>query len=140
MPVLYFQAPRRPFLRVADKFVVGPASDDPAVPYCPTGYQAGGMRIDGATMRTVADMLSLPPSRVLLGTVTQDRTGLTGRYTMELEYPFRPTSPAGPAAQPEFAGPSLSTAVLEQWGLRLVPGKGPLRVVVIESAQPPTPN
>jgi hypothetical protein len=142
MPVLYFQAPRRPLQRNGDKFVVGPASeaDDPAVPYCPTGYRAGGMKVDGATMRTVADMLSLPPARALLGTITQDRTGLTGRFTLELDYPFPPTGPAASAAPPEFAGPSLSTAVLEQWGLRLVRSRGQLKVIVVESAQPPTEN
>jgi uncharacterized protein (TIGR03435 family) len=139
MPVLYFQAPRRPLQKVEDRFGVGPASeaDDPSVPYCPTGYRAGGIRIDGATMFTVAEMLSLPPSRALLGTITQDRTGLTDRYTLELDYPF----PTGtPAASPEFAGPSLSTAVLEQWGLRLVPDKGQLKALVVDSAQLPTGN
>jgi len=142
MPVLFFQAPRRPLQKVEDKFVVGAAlaADDPAVPYCPTGYRAGGMRVDGATMFTVAEMLSLPPARALLGTITQDRTGLTGRYTMELDYLFAPSAPAVPAALPEFAGPSLSTAVQEQWGLRLVPGKGQLKVIVVESAQPPIGN
>jgi uncharacterized protein (TIGR03435 family) len=142
MPVLYFQAPRRPLQRVEDKFVVGPASaaDDPSVPYCPTGYRAGGMRIDGATMFTVAEMLSLPPGRALLGTLTQDHTGLTGRYTMELDFPFPPTGPAAPAAPPEFAGPSLATAVREQWGLRLAPGKGTLKVIIVESAQLPAGN
>jgi uncharacterized protein (TIGR03435 family) len=141
MPVLYFQAPRRALQRVGDKFVVGPASaaDDPGVPYCPTGYRAGGMRIDGATMFTVAEMLSLPPGRALLGTLTQDRTGLTGRYTLELDFPFPPTGP-GAAAPTEFAGPSLSTAVREQWGLRLAPGKGTLKVAIVESAQLPTGN
>jgi uncharacterized protein (TIGR03435 family) len=141
MPALLFQAPRRPLQRIEDKFVVGPASeaDDPAVPYCPTGYRAGGIRVDGATMFTAAEMLSLPPARALLGTITQDRTGLTGRYTMELDYFFAP-GPAAPTASPEFAGPSLSTAVLEQWGLRLVPSKGRLKTIVVESAQPPTAN
>ena len=140
MPVLYLQAPRRPLQRLEDKFVVGPASEaeDPGVPYCPTGYRAGGIRVDGATMLTVAEMLSLPPARALLGTITQDRTGLTERYTMELDYPFVP--PAAPAAPPEFAGPSLSTAVQEQWGLRLAPSKGPLKVIVVESAQRPAAN
>ena len=141
MPALVFQAPRRPLQRIDDKFVVGPASeaDDPAVAYCPTGYRVGGIRVDGATMFTAAEMLSLPPARALLGTVTQDRTGLTGRYTLELDYFFAP-GPAAPAPSPEFAGPSLSTAVLEQWGLRLVPGKGRLKVIVVDSAQPPTAN
>jgi hypothetical protein len=39
-------------------------------------------------MLTVAEMLSLPPARASLGTITQDRTGLTDRYTMERDYPF----------------------------------------------------
>ena len=138
-PALVFPAQRRPLQMVDGKLVVGPVSDadDPAVPYCPTGYRVGGMRIDGATMFTVAEMLSLPPARAMLGGVTQDRTGLTERYTLELDY-FFPPSPAGAQAQPEFAPPSLSTAVQEQWGLRLVPGKGQLKVVVVESAQRPT--
>jgi len=141
MPVLSFPSARRPLQRVGDTFVVGPASetDDPAVPYCPTGYSAGGIRIDGATMVTVADVLSLPPGRAALGTVTQDQTGLTDRYTMELEYAF-PRSPSAGAPQPEFAGPSLSTAVREQWGLRIVPGRGPLKVIRVESARLPTDN
>ena len=140
LPVLSFQAARRPLQKIDDRFVVGPASeaDDPAVPYCPTGYSAGGIRIDGATMVTVADVLSLPPGRALLGTVTQDYTGLTDRYTLELDYRFTPSSPAAP--QPEFAGPSLPTAVREQWGLRLEPRKGLLKVVRVESAQLPTEN
>jgi len=91
-------------------------------------------------MVTVAGVLSLPAARALLGTVTEDRTGLTDRYTMELDFPFSPTAPAGPAGPPEFAGPSLSDAVREQWGLRLVPSKGQLKVIVVESAQGPTEN
>ena len=63
--------------------------------------------------------------------------GLTGRYSMELDYLF---AAGPPAAAPEFGAPSLATAVREQWGLRLVSGKGPLETVVIESAQLPTPN
>jgi len=34
----------------------------------------------------------------------------------------------------------LSTAVLEQWGLRVAPTKGRLKVIVVESAQLPTGN
>jgi uncharacterized protein (TIGR03435 family) len=140
MPVLSFPSARRPLQRIDDKFVVGPASeaDDPAVPYCPTGYSARGIRVDGATMVTVADVLSLPPGRALLGTVTRDQTGLTDRYTMELDYVFPPLSAGAP--QPEFAGPSLPTAVREQWGLRIVPGRGLLKVIRVESAQLPTDN
>ena len=115
-------------------------SDDPDVPYCPTGYRNGGILADGATMSTVAELLSLPPARALLGAMTYDRTGLTGRYTMELDFLFPATPQGAGAAAPEFAGPSLSTAVRDQWGLRLVPGEGALKVFVIESAQLPTAN
>jgi uncharacterized protein (TIGR03435 family) len=132
MPALYLQAPRRSLLNAPR-----PADDDPAVAECPTGYRAGGISLDGVTMFTVAEVLSLPPSRALLGTIVADKTGLTGRYTMELDYPF-PVQPAGTAA--DVGLPSLSTAVREQWGLRLVPGQGQFRRVVVESAQLPTAN
>jgi uncharacterized protein (TIGR03435 family) len=135
MPILYFQAPRR-------SLQSGPPSeaDDPAVAECPTGYRAGGISLDGVTMFTVAEVLSLPPSRALLGTIVADQTGLKGRYTLELDYPFPLQAAANPAAPADFGLPSLVTAVQEQWGLRVVPGKGPFRLVVVESAQLPSEN
>ena len=134
MAQLMFPAGLRPLQKVGDTFVVGPASDadDPAMTYCPSGFRRGRLIIDGATMSTVAEMLSLPPGRQLLGTSTQDRTGLTGRYTLDLDYLF------GAPPSSDFSGPSLATAVREQWGLRLVPGKGQFKVIVVESAQLPT--
>ena len=135
MPVLYLQAPRRSLRS-------GPPSgaDDPAVAECPSGYRPGGISLDGATMFTVAEVLSLPPGRALLGWIVADQTGLSGRYTMELDYPFPPQRPADPSAPADFGLPSLFTAVQEQWGLRVVRGKGPFRLVVVESAQLPTAN
>ena len=81
-------------------------------------------------MSTVAEVLSLPPARALLGTIVADQTGLKGRYTLELEYVF----------PPDVTAPSLSTVLQEQWGLRVVPGRGTFRNVVVESAQLPTEN
>ena len=107
---------------------------------CPSGYRAGGITLDGVTMSTVAEVLSLPPGRALLGTIVADQTGLSGRYVVELDYPFFAQRPADPAAGQGFGGPSLPTAVQEQWGLQLVPGRGPFRAVVIESAQLPAEN
>ena len=90
-------------------------------------------------MFSVAEFLSLPQSRPLLdGTITHDRTGLTGRYSLELDYAFsqgRPANPTAPAGEP-----SLYTVIQEQWGLRVVPGPGTLKVVTIENAQPPAEN
>jgi uncharacterized protein (TIGR03435 family) len=134
MPLLYFQAPRRALLQD------GPRSeaDDAGVAECPSGYRAGGIALDGVTMFTVAEVLSLPPGRALLGTIVADQTGLKGRYTMELDYPF--PAQGGAAAPADFGLPSLATAVQEQWGLRIVPGKGPFRLAVVESAQLPSAN
>lgn len=130
MPALVFPAARKPLQRIGDKFVVGAASDDDdaEVTYCPTGYRVGGIKADGVTMSTVASLLSLPPARALLGTITEDQTGLTGRYTLELDFVFPPPADA----------PSLSTAIKEQWGLRLVSSKGTLKIIRVESAQLPT--
>ena len=130
MPALVFPAARRPLQRVGDQLVVPPASesDDAEVAYCPTGYRVGGIIADGVTMTTVASLLSLPPARALLGTITEDQTGLTGRYTLDLDYVFPP--------QPD--APALTTVIKEQWGLRVVPGKGPFKVIRVESAQLPT--
>ena len=115
-------------------------ADEPATPRCRSGYRAGGITLDGATMFTVAEVLSLPQSRSLLGGVTTDQTGLKGRYTMELDYEFvaQPSAGPAPAASADFAGPTLVTAIQEQWGLRLVRRRGPFKVIVVESAQPPT--
>jgi uncharacterized protein (TIGR03435 family) len=130
VPPLVFPAPRRPLERVGDKPVVPPASDtdDPEMAYCPTGYRIGGIIADGVTMSTVASLLSLPPARMLLGNITHDQTGLTGRYTLDLDFVFPPPADA----------PSLFTAIKEQWGLRVVPGKGPFKTIRVESAQLPT--
>ena len=130
MPALMFPAARRPLQRVGDQLVVPPASesDDAEVAYCPTGYRVGGIRADGVTMTIVASLLSLPPARALLGNLTEDQTGLTGRYTLDLDYVFPPP----PDAE------ALRTAIKEQWGLRVVPGQGTFKVIRVESAMPPT--
>jgi uncharacterized protein (TIGR03435 family) len=114
--------------------------DEPAMPRCLSGYRPGGITLDGATMFSVAEVLSLPQARALLGGLTGDGTGLKGRYTMDLDYEFAPPRPLGAAAAPEFAGPALSTAIREQWGLRIQPGQAPFRLVVVESAQLPPAN
>jgi uncharacterized protein (TIGR03435 family) len=111
-------------------------NDEPAMPRWPGGYRPNGLFLEGVTMFTVAEWLSLPQSRTLMGGIVGDRTGLNGRYTLELNYPFAQAGAGGS----DFAGPSLPTVVREQWGLRLERGPGSFRRVVVESAQPPTDN
>jgi uncharacterized protein (TIGR03435 family) len=77
-----------------------------------------------------------------------DKTGLMGLFDIKLEWtpgaeqppgPFGPNPNAPPPAPPEDAV-SIFTAVQEQLGLRLESAKGPLEVIVIDSAQKPTEN
>jgi uncharacterized protein (TIGR03435 family) len=65
------------------------------------------------------------------GLVLEGVTGLAGPYNIELEFDFRA------ANQPDYTGPSIFTALKEQLGLKLEASKGPLEVLVVESASPP---
>jgi uncharacterized protein (TIGR03435 family) len=77
-----------------------------------------------------------------------DKTGLTGTYDITLE--FAPMSRSQSRIAMELSGitsdegfvfPSLSTALQEQAGLRLVKGTAPFEVLVIDSADKvPTEN
>ena len=88
-------------------------------------------------MFTVAEMLSLPPARALLGTITQDRTGLTDRYTMELDYPFPPQ--AAPAAPPELGLPPVPPPFRSNGDYGWCRARA-VQVIMVESAQLPTAN
>jgi uncharacterized protein (TIGR03435 family) len=72
-----------------------------------------------------------------------DRTGLTGIYDIELTWtpevpPAAPNGAPSPGFDPN--GPTLFTAVQEQLGLKLEPTTGPVEVLVIDSADRPTPD
>jgi uncharacterized protein (TIGR03435 family) len=61
-----------------------------------------------------------------------DRTGLTGRFDFTLTW--------APAGSNDTEAPSIFTAVQEQLGLKLEPARGPVDVLVIDSAERPTPD
>jgi uncharacterized protein (TIGR03435 family) len=71
-----------------------------------------------------------------------DRTGLTADYEFDLRW--TPEALPGPSAESfvrvDPDGPSLFTAVQEQLGLKLEATTGPVEVLVIGSAERPTPN
>jgi uncharacterized protein (TIGR03435 family) len=77
-----------------------------------------------------------------------DKTGLAGRFTIHLEFsPDQATpglrgpaggSPADAAANPTL--PTIFTAIQEQLGLRLVPSKGPVELLVIDHIEKPSEN
>ena len=79
-----------------------------------------------------------------------DRTGLTGQYDVDLQWtpqgvPLnrpRGDDPAPPIPGPRLdpTGTSLETAIQEQLGLKLEPGRAPVPVLVIDNAQRPGPD
>lgn len=78
------------------------------------------------------------------GQTVVDRTGLTGRYDLKLDWTPDSTAPLTPANNTANAadpsGPSLFTAVQEQLGLKLKAAKEPVPVFVVERAALPEPN
>ena len=96
-----------------------------------TKGRAGIMAVEGCGAGALADSLSYDAGRKVI-----DKTGLTGRYDFELHW----TPDNTPADSPLAGGPSIFTAVQEQLGLKLEPSTAPLHILVIDSAQKPTPN
>jgi uncharacterized protein (TIGR03435 family) len=109
----------------------------------PCGMMMGPGRImsGGMPMENLATSLSRLVSRVVV-----DRTGLTGGYEATLEFtPDQSQLPPGGLANlppgvpaPPVDGPSLFTALKEQLGLKLDSDHAPVRVLVIDSIEPPT--
>lgn len=103
--------------------------------------------LPGGAGRIVARGLDMPGLAAFLGTspgrMVIDRTGLTGRYDVDLTYTPSAFSAealaqrAGATAPPgvDPAGPPLLTAVQEQLGLKLEPARGPVNVLVIDRAE-----
>jgi uncharacterized protein (TIGR03435 family) len=78
-----------------------------------------------------------------LGRAVIDKTGLTGKFDVDLTWTPAPGERddgeiAGQLANPD--GPTLFTALQEQLGLHLQSGKGPVTTLVIERAEKPGAN
>ncbi len=83
----------------------------------------------GLTTTIIAQQLSQITGRIVV-----DKTNLTDRYDLELQW----TPDDAPVA--DNSAPSLFTAIQEQLGLKLEPAKEPVPVLVIDQIDPPTPN
>ena len=85
----------------------------------------------GVTAARIASLLTNEVDRMVV-----DKTGLTGSYDLTLDWAH--DAPADSADTP--SGPAIFTALKEQLGLRLVPAKGPVPVLVIDSVEKPSEN
>ena len=108
-------------------------------PLCGTRTLPGRILAGGVTMDDLARNVSN-----FAGRMTLNRTGLQGRFDLELEFtpdqlPPEGTLPPG-LPKPPVDGPSLFTAMQEQLGLKLDSQRGPVDVLVIDAADRPTPD
>ncbi|MEQ1759185.1 MAG: TIGR03435 family protein [Vicinamibacterales bacterium] len=112
-----------------------------AQPFCGTRTTPGRIQGSSVTMANFGRNLSNFAGRMVI-----DRTGLAGSWDLELQWTpdpgmmpaLPPNAPPLPAPDPN--GPSLFTAIQEQLGLKLDSQRGPVDVLVIDSAQQPSPD
>ena len=98
---------------------------------------------DGVTMEELARELSALPE--VGGRIVTDKTGFKERFDFTLKWTPDPTMGAMPpgadsGVKSDSSAPSLLTALQEQLGLKLEMTKEPVDVIVIDSAELPTPN
>jgi uncharacterized protein (TIGR03435 family) len=103
------------------------------------GVRAGGVSVHnrnmvatGVPLSRLADQLSAQLKRVVV-----DKTGLAGNYNFQLSW-----SPddAGPPSPDVAAPPDIFTALEEQLGLKLQPGKEEMDTFVIDHVEYPSEN
>ena len=99
-----------------------------------TSMQNTDLTVTNEPLTALAQELSRDLERPVV-----DKTGLTGKYDLHLKW-SRQDAPAADAGQDPDAPPPLFTALEEQLGLKLLPGKDPVKVIVIDSLTPPTAN
>jgi len=97
---------------------------------------------EGSTLSEFSKLLNLVLDRPVV-----DKTGITRRFDIHLEFsPDEATpglrGPLGdtPAAASDPTGPVILAAIQEQLGLKLMPTKGPIELLVIDHVEKPSGN
>lgn len=115
---------------------------DPATP-------ERGLTVSGSSAGTVWTGQGSPISNMMsqlsyaAGRPVYDKTGLTGRYDFTLTYAHENLTAPGAStesAPPLDTAPPLAKALEEQLGLKLVPAKGNMDVIVIDHVERPIAN
>lgn len=110
----------------------------------PDGVSRGGMMmIERGTLTAQAvEMESLAQQLAqMLGRIVQDRTGLTGKFDMQLKWtPDDMRSAAGADNGAADTGPTIYTALQEQMGLKVESTKGMVDTIVVDHVEMPSEN
>jgi uncharacterized protein (TIGR03435 family) len=106
---------------------------------CGVRNNNGLMQFGGYPLSLFANALANQVARVVI-----DRTGLTGNWDFELTFtPERVRQQALAGNAPTGVdpnGPSIFTAIQEQLGLKLESTKGPVKVLIIDHVEQPSPD
>jgi len=103
----------------------------------------GSVEMEGGTLSMLAGLLGIALDRPVI-----DKTGITNYFEMHLVFSPdeaaapRPATadPGAPAAVRAPDAPGIFQAIQDQLGLRLVPAKGPVDVLVIDHIERPSEN
>jgi uncharacterized protein (TIGR03435 family) len=95
---------------------------------CSMRSARGSLNGSDQPLSTLTEVLTPTVQRTVV-----DRTGLTGAWDFELKW--TPDPPAGAPPSADADGPSIFTALPEQLGLKLEPGRGSVEVLVIDSVE-----
>jgi uncharacterized protein (TIGR03435 family) len=109
----------------------------PGAAECGVRNGPGMINFGGMPFASFVQMLSNQ-----VGKQVVDQTGLSGNYDVDLRFALASAGAPrtdGQAATPDDA-PSIFTAVQEQLGLKLTPGKAPVDVLVIDHIEQPDPD
>jgi uncharacterized protein (TIGR03435 family) len=104
-------------------------------------------RLPDARMQLLGGKIAMPEFvRMLsmtLGRVVIDRTGFTAPFDVQLDFApdeTTPSLPPPPPGSPPTSAVSIAQALQQQLGLRLESARGPVEVLVVDQAEPPSPN
>ena len=97
----------------------------------------GYLSIEGGD--STVEMLAANLAQLLERPVV-DQTGIKGRYAIKLRWMPDDGPPPLVNGAPDTSLPSIFTAVEEQLGLKLVAGKGPVQVLVVDRLEMPSAN
>jgi uncharacterized protein (TIGR03435 family) len=121
------------------KEYVPPAGEDPQKG---PGLGAGSinihnseMKATGIPMTSLAETLARQVDKTVI-----DKTGLTGKYNLELKFTPDGARMNGQPLEPTDEAPNIFTALQEQLGLKLIAAKGPVVTLVVDQIKEPTEN
>ncbi len=105
-----------------------------------TDTNDGQIDAKGVTLAQFAQTLTQELSHDL-GRIVIDQTSLPGLFDLTLKWtPDTESQPTSATDAAPNAAPPLFTALQEQLGLKLIPTKGPVQVLVIDQLDPPAEN